>query len=253
MNAYHVTWGSLADVLRRKRCLPWRDAVECAIQLCHGLDHLHENNIVHRDLKPGNIFLSDDGKLKIGDFGLARDLDSGRLTMQGLTVGTGKYLSPEQARGEEEIDGRADLYSLGCVLFEMLAGRTPFEGSGDYSHNAFGELLRRHVETPPPKVRSYAFTCPKPLEEFVDRLLAKDPNDRPADGKQAAEALTAILDSDEVKAEPSDQEGEEAPSDSLTERLNAGKQHGSEVNWTAFAIIGAVAVVALIAASQFSG
>lgn len=115
-----VPWGSLGEVLTLKKALPWREAVECGIHICGGLEHLHEQGVVHRDLKPANIFLSDDGRLKLGDFGLARDLDSGRLTLDGLTVGTAKYLAPEQAMAEDDIDGRTDLYALGCLLFEML-------------------------------------------------------------------------------------------------------------------------------------
>ena len=99
-----VPWGTLGEVLARKKRLPWRDAVECGIDICRGLSHLHDSNIVHRDLKPANIFLSDDGRLKLGDFGLARDLESLRLTLQGFTVGTAKYLAPEQAMAKDDIE-----------------------------------------------------------------------------------------------------------------------------------------------------
>ena len=96
----HVPWGSLADVLRSRGSLPWRDACECGQQMARALQHLHQLGIVHRDLKPANVFLSDNGTLKIGDFGLARDSDSPKLTVAGMTVGTCKYISPEQAKGD---------------------------------------------------------------------------------------------------------------------------------------------------------
>jgi len=141
-----VPWGSLSDVLAKKKKLPWRDATECGIDICRGLEHLHQSNIVHRDLKPANIFLSDDGRLKIGDFGLARDLDSVRLTVEGFTFWTAKYLAPEQAMAKN-IDGRTDLYALGCLVFEMLTGRPPFISENQGSQALiFRDMMGKHVK-----------------------------------------------------------------------------------------------------------
>lgn len=88
-----VPWGSMADMLARRRALPWKDAVECSVHICQALQRLHDNQIVHRDLKPANIFLSDDGRLKVGDFGLARDKLSGRLTLESPTGGRKSFQS----------------------------------------------------------------------------------------------------------------------------------------------------------------
>ena len=189
----YVPWGSMADVLKSRRFLPWREACECGVQISEGLQHLHESDIVHRDLKPANIFLSDDGRLKLGDFGLARDFASHRLTMEGITVGTGKYMAPEQARGETSIDGRTDLYALGCNLFEYIVGHTPFEKQDGNTPLDFWELMRRHVEQPPPKVRDLAPLCPAALSELIDKLLAKDCNERPSSTVDVVNALQRIL------------------------------------------------------------
>ncbi|MCG8584358.1 MAG: serine/threonine protein kinase, partial [Pirellulales bacterium] len=161
-----VAWGSLGDVLGQRHRLPWREAAEAGVHICQGLTHLHEQGVVHRDLKPANIFVSDDGSLKLGDFGLARDLDAGRLTLDGQTVGTAKYLAPEQAMAEEKIDGRTDLYALGCLLFEMIAGRPPFVIDDHFTHRAtanYMELMKMHVEDKPPSLGEFAPSCPRPL------------------------------------------------------------------------------------------
>ncbi|MEQ8846435.1 serine/threonine-protein kinase [Botrimarina sp.] len=180
-------YGSLQEVLRRRNSLPWRDAVEGAIHVAAALGALHDRGVVHRDLKPGNIFLADDGALKLGDFGLALKDDAERLTISGQTVGSVRYMAPEQVRGRRDIDGRADLYALGCVLFESVAGRGPFTGSDAI------EFFRQHVNEPPPKLRSVAPTAPASLEDLVDRLLAKDRDDRPPTAQAVVEALQAIL------------------------------------------------------------
>jgi len=243
-----VPWGSLADVLARKRHLPWRDVVACGIDICRGLEHLHQAGIVHRDLKPANIFLSDDGRLKLGDFGLARDLGAVRLTIDGQTVGTAKYLAPEQAMAKPDIDGRTDLYALGCILFELLAGRPPFVNDDPYAHTSYFQLMEKHVEAPPPRVTDFVRDCPDSLSDLIDQLLAKAPAHRPQSAGCLIESLTAILADPQAKLHTTTEvELPIATPQSLTERLQADSSPAPKVNTRALIAILGLAILGLVA------
>lgn len=245
-----VPWGSLADVLGRRRVLPWRDAVACAIDICRGLEHLHQAGIVHRDLKPANIFLSDDGRLKLGDFGLARDLGAVRLTLDGHTVGTAKYLAPEQAMAKSDIDGRTDLYALGCILFELIVGRPPFVSDDPYGHASYFQLMEKHVEKQPPKISDFDKTCPESVSELVDRLLAKSPQARPDSAAVVVEALSAILVDPQAKLpeQPPAQPDNSPPPKTLTERLQAGDATTPKMNTRVLATILVVTLLIIVIA-----
>ena len=182
-----VECGTLRDVLSTRFKLPWRDAVEVAIQVSEALAHAHERGCVHRDLKPANLYLSDDGKVKLGDLGLARDLHDSRLTTSGQTVGTWKYMPPEQIMGKADIDGRLDLYALGCILFEMVAGRVPFDGPD------FATIFDQHLEAEPPRLDVLVADCPQSLADLVADLLEKVPANRPEDGQTVTDRLNIIL------------------------------------------------------------
>ena len=188
-----VECGTLRDVLKRRGQLPWREAVECAIQVCAALDHAHEKGVIHRDLKPSNLFLSEEGSVKVGDFGLARDLNSTRLTLDGQTVGTCRYMPPEQIAGEGELTGTTDLYALGCILYEMLTGGTPFNG------RSIVEIFEAHLNEDPTPPRELVRDCPEDLSDLVMQLLAKSPNDRPAKASAVRIALQDILQSRPVR------------------------------------------------------
>ena len=137
---------------------------------------------MHRDLKPGNVWLSDDGTAKIGDFGLAVSLDRSRLTQHGMMVGTVSYMPPEQALGGE-ITPQADLYSLGAMLHELVTGRPPFVGDDPTA------VISQHINTPPVAPSWHSEQCPPELEALILHLLEKAPGDRPA---SASEVLTAL-------------------------------------------------------------
>ena len=165
--------------------IPLEQAIDIALAVCRGLEFAHSRGIVHRDLKPGNVWLSENGVAKIGDFGLAVAIDRSRLTQQGMMVGTFSYMPPEQALGGE-VTPRSDLYSLGAMLYEMVTGRPPFLGD---DHVA---IIGQHINTAPVAPSWHCQTCPKPLEALILRLLAKDPAERPDSASDVLKALEAI-------------------------------------------------------------
>ena len=182
----YVPGGTLADYLIEKGPLPWEVAIDFAIQMCEALQYAHERGVTHRDVKPGNFLLTKSGQLKLSDFGLASIVSHGRLTASGRTVGTILYMAPEQIRGET-VTNRVDLYALGCVLFEMLVGFTPYIGS------TAGEVLQRHLKDPVPHVASLVPNCPLELDQLIYELLAKNPASRPASAADVASRLNGIL------------------------------------------------------------
>ena len=180
--------GDLDGMLNKApdRRLSIAEAMRIAQQVQQGLAHAHERGIIHRDLKPGNIWLTEDGTAKIGDFGLAVSLDRSRLTMEGMMVGTVAYMPPEQALGRQP-DARSDLYSLGCVTYEMVTGRAPFLGDDPVA------IISQHINTAPVAPSWHNPEVPRALESLIMRLLAKDPNERPASASAIPEALAAIV------------------------------------------------------------
>ena len=120
---------TLEKTLQDRERLPWREVVELGIQICDALHYAHERGVVHRDLKPSNLMVTNDGKIKLTDFGIAKDLDKTALTATGRTLGTAAYMAPEQIRGTPAVSHKTDLYALGIVLYQMLVGKPAFEGS----------------------------------------------------------------------------------------------------------------------------
>lgn len=182
-----VEGGSLEDDIQARGKLPWEQVVEYAEQMVSALQASHEKGIVHRDVKPGNFLKTKSGKLKLADFGLAR-IDAGRkITRAGKTAGTVLYMAPEQIRGLD-ITPSADLYALGCVLYELLTGRTPFEG------DSAAAVLHAHVSQEPARLGQFATDCPPVLEELVHQLLAKAPEDRPESAAEVGSRLGSLAD-----------------------------------------------------------
>ncbi|MBA4063215.1 MAG: hypothetical protein C0501_05780 [Isosphaera sp.] len=198
---------TLDDVLGRRGRLPWAEAVRLAHQTASGLQHLHDRRMVHRDLKPANLMLTPglaagrpdhtwDATVKILDIGLGRELFDDatpegqietQLTVEGSVLGTPDYLAPEQARDARSSDIRADIYSLGCVLYHCLTGRPPFPET-----NIMTQMLLHATEMPAPLADS-APDIPPGLQPVLDRMLAKSPDDRYPTPAAAADALAGFV------------------------------------------------------------
>jgi len=182
----YVPGGELRQELARGgRPLPLERALAITKDLCRALAFAHSQGIVHRDVKPDNVWLARDGTAKLGDFGLALGTDRSRLTMAGTVMGTAAYMAPEQAAGTE-VDGRTDLYSLGCLLYEALSGRPPFVGD-----NALA-VISQHARVPPARPSDYNPAVPRGLDRLTLQLLAKAKEDRPASAEQALAELERV-------------------------------------------------------------
>src|SRR5262252_11206619 len=177
---------SLRDRMDREGQLPIRDAMRIARESALALDYAHRQGVVHRDIKPENILLSD-GQAIVADFGIARAVaDEHGLTQTGMAVGTPGYMSPEQATGERTLDARTDIYALGCVLYEMIAGEQPITGP-----NAQAIIARKMTETPR-SLTTVRNTVPPALSQLVDTMVARSAADRPESAKAVATTLEEI-------------------------------------------------------------
>jgi serine/threonine-protein kinase len=181
-----IDGGSLEDRIKKQGRLSWEQTIDYSIQIAKALEHSHFHAIIHRDLKPANCFMTSDGTLKLGDFGIARDTQATALTAAGKTVGTYAYMAPEQISGKPPISRRTDLYALGCVMFEMLTGKPPFEADTP------AQMLFSHLKEEPPRVTSAALDCPAALETIIDKLLEKDPEERFFDALALQVALSEV-------------------------------------------------------------
>jgi WD40 repeat protein len=179
----YVDGATLGHKLRRDKSLREEDAATLLLGIAEGVAHAHAKGIIHRDLKPVNVLLAKDGTPKVADFGLAR-LENQELTSTGALLGTPSYMPPEQASGRvREIGPASDVYALGAMLFEMLAGRPPFKGDSPF------EIIRKVIEEDAPSLRRFAPRVPRDLETICQKCLAKDPARRYPSAKELADDL----------------------------------------------------------------
>lgn len=180
---------SLEQTLRDGRRYSWRETVALALEVARALKFAHDHGIVHRDLKPANLLLLDEPRdgisVKLADFGIARLFGDAGQTSAGTVVGTAEYMAPEQATGSV-VDHRVDLYATGLVMFAMLTGRPPFTDA------QAAKIIARQRSEPAPRVSSRTDGVPAPLDDLIDRLLAKNPAGRPANALLLQRILTAI-------------------------------------------------------------
>jgi serine/threonine protein kinase len=183
---------NLTSRLARAGRLAPAEACEIVRQVASALEAAHHVDVLHRDLKPDNIFLVPDPampsgeRVKVLDFGLAKLGDGGQTQLQ-IVFGTPRYMSPEQSRSATQIDHRSDIYSLGCVLFELVTGRTPFDGD-------VRQLIDRHQRATPPRAASLAADVPPVLDQLIAEMLAKDPMGRPQTMGAVQRALRTAMD-----------------------------------------------------------
>ena len=193
----YVEGETLRDVLRREGVLPPQRAMELAADICNALDFSHRNGIVHRDVKPGNVMITPEGTVKVMDFGIARAVSDSAATMTSTAavIGTAQYLSPEQARGES-VDARSDVYSVGCLLYELVTGAPPFTGDSPVS------VAYQHVREDPRLPSSVNPAIPPDLDAILLKALSKNPANRYQSAAEMRNDLLRALAGQRVEATP---------------------------------------------------
>ena len=242
--------GTLKDLMQKSGTLTWREVAESGRQIAAALQYAHNHGIIHRDLKPGNVFVTETGELKLGDFGIARDTQMHDLTEAGLTVGTYSYMAPELVRGERAISGQVDLYALGCLLYELLVGNPPFQGDN------FAQIFDQHLNSTPTSIRHLGIDCPVEMDELIQQLLAKSPEERPFNARTVQGVLGHLLDPEtDNETDESDKKATEiGPArELLSQRVTSHATTPVDVSWTKLGAIFLVIAVIVLAAAFVNG
>ena len=183
---------TLKEYISHQRVIPWKEAVHFTVQILQALQHAHEKGIVHRDMKPQNIMLLQDGTIKVTDFGIARFSDNETRTMTDKAIGSVHYIAPEQARGDNT-DGKADIYSVGVMLYEMLTGKLPFEADSAVS------VAIMQMQNDPKPLREINDKIPEGIEEITLKAMRKDPGQRYGSAKEMLDAIEIFRHNPSVK------------------------------------------------------
>ncbi|MCI0641315.1 MAG: serine/threonine protein kinase [Gemmataceae bacterium] len=177
---------SLDHVMERRGRISWEEIVPLGQQLCAALQCAHEKGIVHRDLKPSNLMVLKDGTVKLTDFGIAKDLDGTAITRAHATVGTAAYMSPEQCQGARDITFKSDLYSMGCMFYELVTGRKPFVGDSAM------EVFLKHMNDPFERPARIVLDIPVWFDTLICQLMEKEPDKRPFNAETVSQSLGMI-------------------------------------------------------------
>jgi serine/threonine protein kinase len=175
----YVSGKSLSEVLETRGALPIDDALKIMEQVLSAVGYAHRQGVIHRDLKPSNVMVMASGETKVTDFGIAKVLGSTKLTRTGTAMGSAHYMSPEQIRRPESVDARSDIYSLGCVFYEVLAGRPPFGEKDASGTESEFEVKTAHISIPVPILSAVKNNLPEWLVGLVMSMLEKEPHIRP--------------------------------------------------------------------------
>jgi len=243
-----VGGGTLRDLLKEKKVLSINEATRILYDSCSALYYTHKKGIIHRDIKPDNVMFTDAREVKVTDFGLARLSDSSFQTRTGLSMGTPRYMSPEQASGKG-IDHRSDIYSLGVMFFEMATGQVPFEGD-----NAFAVVFK-HINEEPPKPSEIKPDLPQWVDEVVLKCMAKDQEDRYSDCSLLGQALEGVVSTPARVGwtRPVDSPGVPDATIQVTQPVKGGAKKGKAAAkgskkpvWLATAAVGVLAAIAAV-------
>jgi len=216
----------------------WREAVEIAVQVAEGLQAAAREGIIHRDIKPENIVLDSQGRARITDLGLAKEVDVMEPMPSDTSLGTPDYMSPEQVNNSETVDHRSDIYSLGATLFHMVCGRAPYTGRSAY------EVMVKHVSATLPSPTKYVPDLPRDVCDVMRKMMAREPEDRYQDYEALLADLRALLAGEKVAATSFDDESMLGRNGSSQNGVPV--ESGHKLAWVAFAalpVLGAIGAI----------
>lgn len=238
----HVEGESLRDRLLWEKTLSVEGTIQVALEVLSALAYAHSRGVVHRDIKPENILFSA-GHAIVADFGIARAVSEGQrsITAVGIPLGTPPYMSPEQAQGLDNIDLRSDIYAVGCLIFEMIAGRPPFVGM------SVGRVIQQHLQAPVPKLREHSADAPEALDEILGKALMKDRAARFQTADAMAEGLRMVAAAETLeRAMPTGTRRVVTPVEPVTSQVPAAPT-GPSTDRRLLLMVAGVAVVAILA------
>jgi predicted Ser/Thr protein kinase len=232
----YIDGENLKELVVRKGRLDIREALEIAVEVARGLAFAHGQGLVHRDVKPQNVLLNGDGRAKVTDFGIARSVDVEGMTETGTVLGTSNYIAPEQASGQP-VDAQTDVYALGVVLYELLAGEVPFPGE------TFVAVAMKHVHESPPNLLDVRPDVPLRVAAAVDRALEKDPDQR----FPSMDALAAELESCLAELEGGADDGDDGDRTMVIPARQRRQQRRGASRWpVAIGLLALLAVAAIV-------